>query len=67
MILMIKSFIDLTNNFKIVINKLKLFFKRMWHIYNQTFKESKVYLFNKLRDVSIFRDVIAFVISFIMF
>ena len=65
--LMIKSFVDFADNFKIMMNKLKLFFKKVWYIYNQALKESKVRLSNKLRGVSIFRDVTAFVISFAMF
>ena len=70
MILIIKNFVDFAdfvNNFKIVINKLKLFFKRRWHIYNQVFEKSKVCLFDKFRGLSIFRDVIVFVTFFVIF
>ena len=60
------DFDDFANNLKTVINKLKLFLKEVWHIYNQAFEESKARLLNRFRGVSIFRDVTLFVTSFAM-
>ena len=64
--MMIANFVNFAGNFKIVIDKLKLFFKKMWHTYNQILEKSKARLLNRLRGISIFRDVIVFVTSFVM-
>ena len=63
---MIKSLINCADNLKIVVNKLKLFLKSVWSNYDVLLEKNKARLFNRLREVLIFRDVIVFVTSFVM-